>query len=124
MMRKILVFAMFLFLGLATAGSSGNTLSTVDYSDPVSTQCNNTGNIVDFTCGLMVALLTLGPFVAIIALVAGGLIYVYANVFVTADQRGRYHTLAMNVVVGALILMAIVGGAGILAEKGLSFLST
>jgi len=86
--------------------------------------CGSTGNVIDFTCGIMQALLTLGPYVAVLSLVVAGIIYGYSNVFVTADQRGRYHTLSMNIVIGALILAAICGAAGLLTQKGLALLKT
>jgi hypothetical protein len=89
-----------------------------DVSDPTATACGESGNILDLTCIVMKALLNLGPMLAIIALVLGGIIYIYANVFVTADQRGRYHTLATSLVVGAIILLALVGGAGTIVGAG------
>jgi len=124
---KVMLFMLLLALGFAFAQSgsgSGNSLVQVDLQDPMKTQCGKTGNVIDFTCEIMQALLTLGPYVAVLSLVVAGIIYGYSNVFVTADQRGRYHTLAMNIVVGALILAAICGAAGILTSKGLSLLKT
>lgn len=120
---KYLFFALCL-LGVLAAQSGGTTGSgiVVDYSTPSQTTCSNTGNITDFTCQMMEALLGLGPMIAIIALVLGGIIYVYANVFVTADQRGRYHSLAMNLAIGAIILAAIVGGAGVITQASQKFI--
>lgn len=109
-----LLFAM----GLVFAGSGGEGL---DYSNPMETSCPGNGGIVDFTCNIMKTLLILGPMLAVMALVVGGITYVYANVFVTADQRGKYHTLATNLALGGLILAAIVGGAGIIVNAGMQF---
>lgn len=97
---------------------------TIDLSNPAEAVCPGGGNIVDFTCNIMKTLLTLGPMIAIIALVLAGIIYVYANVFVTADQRGRYHTLATSLAVGAIILLALVGGAGAINTAGSKLLTT
>lgn len=94
----------------------------VDYSNPINTSCTGS-DIVGFTCNIMVALLSLGPFVAVIALVIGGIIYIYANIFVSADLRGRYHMIATSLVVGALILAAICGGAGIIVSNGMKLLN-
>jgi hypothetical protein len=104
--------------GAIAAADSG----AIDLSNPREAACGTSGNIVDFTCTIMKTLLNLGPMIAIIALVLGGIIYIYANVFVTADQRGRFHTLATSLVVGALILLAIVGGAGAITSAGMKFL--
>jgi len=94
----------------------------VDYSDPATTSCDDTG-IVGLACNTMQVLLALGPFLAIIALLLGGMIYIYANIFVTADQRGRYHSLATSLAVGAIILAALVGGAGLIVEGGTKIIS-
>jgi hypothetical protein len=72
----------------------------------------------------MKSLLTIGPMLAIIGLLVAGMIYIYASVFVTADQRGRYHTLATNLAIGSVILAALVGGAGFIAKAGKGFLVT
>ncbi len=112
--------ALLFALGLVFASSS----SGIVYSKPVETTCGDSGSIVDFTCNIMVTLLTLGPMLAIMALVLGGITYVYANVFVTADQRGKYHSLATNLAIGGLILAALVGGAGIIVDAGMQFLTT
>jgi hypothetical protein len=122
MKYKILLFTILILIGatFAQGGPSGKP----DISEPWEKQCSGNGGIVDFTCNIMKTLLELGPMVAVIALITGGSIYVYGNVFVTADQRGRYQTLAMNIVVGALILAAIVGGAGILTNAGIDWLTT
>jgi hypothetical protein len=112
-----------LLLGLAFAQAGGTTGTTgINTDNPAQTACGNNGGLKDVACNLMVYLLELGPIVAVIALVLGGVIYIYANVFVTADQRGRYHTLATNLVIGALLLAALVGGAGILVKSGMGFL--
>jgi hypothetical protein len=120
---KYLFFAIGLF-GLLMAQASGNSGIGVSYSNPRNTVCGSTGNIIDFTCNMMKALLELGPMVSILALVLAGLVYVYASVFVTADQRGRYHTLATNLALGAIVLAAIVGGAGLITQNGEKFLTT
>jgi hypothetical protein len=111
-------------LGGLLAAQSASSGITVAYSHPSDTVCGSSGNIVDFTCYMMKTLLELGPMVSILALVLAGLIYVYASVFVTADQRGRYHTLATNLALGAVILAAIVGGAGLITQNGEKFLTT
>lgn len=119
---KYLFFALALF-GVLAAQSGGTTSGTnQDYSTPSQVTCPGNGNITDFTCQMMKALLGLGPMIAIIALVLGGIIYVYANVFVTADQRGRYHSLATNLAIGAIILAALVGGAGVITQAGEKFI--
>ncbi len=120
-LKTVLLAVLLLGLAFAQAGGSTGT-SGINTDNPAQTSCSDTGGIKDVTCKLMVYLLELGPMVAVIALVLGGVIYIYANVFVTADQRGRYHTLATNLVIGALLLAAIVGGAGILVKSGMGFL--
>ncbi|MFH1221948.1 MAG: hypothetical protein V1492_02585 [Candidatus Micrarchaeota archaeon] len=116
-----LIGVLFVLTGALFAQAPGGG---VDYSNPLETTCGSSGSLVDFTCSIMKTLLTLGPMIAIIALVLAGVIYVYANVFVTADQRGRYHTLATNLAIGALILAALVGGAGLITQAGMKFLTT
>lgn len=117
-MYKI-VFLMLFFVGFAvSSGSEG-----LDYSNPVETSCSGNGGIVDFTCNIMKTLLIIGPMLAVVSLILAGVIYVYASVFVTADQRGRYHTLATNLAIGGIILAAIVGGAGIIVNAGMKFLT-
>jgi|GEM_PF-3880707 len=93
-----------------------------DFSDPMEMDCEANSGIENFTCNIMKTLLNLGPMVAIIALLVGGVIYVYANIFVTADQRGRYHSLATSLAVGAVILAALVGGVGFITNAGMTFL--
>ncbi len=94
-----------------------------DISKPAEMVCDSSGNIISFTCNIMQSLLQLGPMVAVIALVLGGIIHIYSNVFVTADQRGKYHSVATSLVVGAIILAALVGGAGLLVSSGMKFLA-
>lgn len=108
---------------LSTVMASGEGTEGLNFSNPVKTTCSGSG-IVAFTCNIMKTLLVLGPMIAVLALVLGGVIYIYANVFVTADQRGRYHTLATNLAIGALLLAAIVGGAGIIVNEGMKFLTS
>lgn len=117
---RLLIVLAAMFAGAAFAGDSGND---IDLSNPQEASCGDSGNIVDFTCGIMTTLLKLGPMIAIISLVLAGITYVYANVFVTADQRGRYHTLATSLAVGAIILLALVGGAGAISTAGMKLLS-
>lgn len=105
------------------AGSGSNTNDMGSISKPSEMECGSKGDLVGFTCQIMQALLKLGPMVAVIALVLGGIIYIYAGVFVTADQRGKYHTLATSLAVGALILAALVGGAGWIVTAGMKFLT-
>ncbi|MDD5172110.1 MAG: hypothetical protein PHF60_03685 [Candidatus ainarchaeum sp.] len=118
--RKWLTLAAFIVL----AGVFAAEGETIDLSNPSEASCGDSGNIVDFTCNIMKTLLTLGPMIAIIALVLAGITYVYANVFVTADQRGRYHTLATSLALGAIILLALVGGAGAISSAGSKLLTT
>ncbi len=93
------------------------------YSNPAGVTCSGIG-LVKTTCDIMHTLLTLGPMIAIIALLLAGVIYVYAHVFVAADQRGRYHTLATGLAVAALILAALVGASGLIIKSGTEFLKT
>jgi hypothetical protein len=120
MIKKI----MFVFMLLSIAGvlSAQGDTTNLNLEDPVQSECKNGSGIEIFMCNIMVTLLNLGPIVAVLGFVTAGVIYVYANVFVTADQRGRYHTLATNIAVGAIILAAIVGGAGFLTKAGMTFL--
>ena len=118
--RWMIALTLIVLVGALSAAEPG----TIDLSNPREASCGQSGNIVDFTCTIMKALLQLGPMIAIIALVLGGIIYIYANVFVTADQRGKYHTLSTSLVVGALILLALVGGAGAITSAGMKFLGT
>jgi hypothetical protein len=120
MFKKI----MLIFMVLSIAGILGAqaTDTNLNMENPVKSECKNGSGIEVFMCNIMVTLLNLGPIVAILGFVIAGVIYVYANVFVTADQRGRYHTLATNIAVGAIILAAIVGGAGFLTQAGMTFL--
>ncbi len=117
---KLLIVMAAVLVGAAFAADGGNA---IDLSNPQEASCGSSGNIVDFTCNIMKTLLQLGPMIAIIALVLAGITYVYANVFVTADQRGRYHTLATSLAVGAIILLALVGGAGAISSAGMKLLS-
>jgi len=124
MKRLTALFTIMLFAVLfAQSGNSGDGSNALNLEKPAETQCGTSGNFVDFSCNIMKALLKLGPIVAVIALIAGGAIYIYAQMFVTADQRGRYQSLAVNLVVGALLLAALVGGAGLLVSSGMKFLS-
>lgn len=104
---------------IAAADDAGGDI----YSNPAAVACSGIG-LVKTTCDIMHTLLVLGPMIAIIALLLAGVIYVYAHVFVTADQRGRYHTLATGLAVAALILAAIVGGSGLIIKSGTEFLKT
>ncbi len=119
MQMKTVLLAV-LLSALAFAQAAGAALNV---DKPEETVCGTGQDFKSFACSVMLYLLQLGPIVAVIALVVGGAIYVYANVFVTADQRGKYHTLAVNLAIGALILAALVGGAGILVKSGMHFLS-
>lgn len=110
-----------LLLGGMSWADGSSSGSSQDISKPAEMACTSSGNILGFTCNMMQALLQLGEMVAVIALVLSGVLYIYANVFVTAEQRGRYHTLAMSLVIGALILAALVGGAGIIVTSGMKF---
>jgi len=123
-MQSKTVLLVLLLLGMAFAQAGGDTGTGLNLDNPVQTQCSTSGDIMGFTCNIMEYLLELGPMVAVIALVLGGLVYIYANMFVTADQRGRYHTLATNLIIGALLLAALVGGAGIVVKNGMNFLNS
>ncbi len=116
-MYKIVILSL-LLVGFAFSQGEG-----IDFSNPVETSCSGNGGIVDFTCNIMKTLLVIGPMLAVMALVLAGILYVYASVFVTADQRGKYHTLATNLAIGGIILAAIVGGAGIIVNAGMKFLT-
>lgn len=112
--------------GVAFANSGaggGGAGSGVVLDNPTKQACGSDGGIVAFTCNIMKTLLTLGPMIAVMALLVGGVIYVYASVFVTADQRGRYHSLATSLVIGALILAALAGGADFVINAGLKLLT-
>jgi hypothetical protein len=102
--KKILasIFLM-LLMGITGAQTASNSVLTQD--------CQDDGSFVAFVCNLKETLLMVGPMVSVIGLVVGGVIYVYSIVFVTAEARGRYQTLSMNLVIGAIILAALVGGA-------------
>lgn len=120
-MKKLTALFSIMLLGLLFAqGGSGDNFNP---EKPTETECGQSGNFVDFSCQIMKALLKLGPIVAVIALITGGAIYIYANMFVTADQRGKYQSLAVNLVIGALLLAALVGGANYLVSSGMKFLT-
>ena len=76
------------------------------------------------TCNIMHALLQIGPMFAVIALIMAAIIYVYAHMFVSADQRGRYNTLSTTLALGALILAAVVGASGLIIKSGTELLTT
>lgn len=117
MNRNALLFVLLLGGLVAAQAADGE----FNYENPSATSCSSTG-FEGFVCGIMKTLLKIGPMIAVIALVLAGFIYIYANVLVTADQRGKYHTLATSLAVGAVILAALVGGAGLIAQAGTSFL--
>lgn len=120
MIKKIMFVLMLLSLAGVVAAQESTT--NLNLEDPALSKCEKGSGIEIFMCNIMVTLLNLGPIVAVLGFVIAGVIYVYASVFVTADQRGRYHTLATNIAVGAIILAAIVGGAGFLTQAGMTFL--
>lgn len=111
-------FLVLLLAGLVAAQAGADS---INYENPAATNCSGSG-FEKFVCELMLSLLKIGPMISVIALVIAGIIYIYANVLVTADQRGKYHSLATSLAVGALILAALVGGAGLLTQAGTSFL--
>lgn len=113
-----------LILASAVYAEDASETGELDISKPSETECGNGTGIVSFTCNIMLTLLTLGPLIAVIAIVLGGIVYVYASVFVTADQRGRYHTLATNLALGGIILLALVGGVGYIVTAGKGLLVT
>ncbi len=115
---KCLQIATF-FLGIVglLAAESGDV-----YSNPAGVTCGGIG-LVNSTCQIMQTLLTLGPYFAIIALLIAGFIYVYAHMFVSADQRGKYNTLCASLAVGALVLAALVGASGLIIKSGTQFLT-
>ena len=92
MKRLTALFTIMLFAVLfAQSGNSGDGSNALNLEKPAETQCGTSGNFVDFSCNIMKALLKLGPIVAVIALIAGGAIYIYAQMFVTADQSWIDH---------------------------------
>lgn len=120
------IFTFFVVCGLVFAGGGGNPPpggEDFNYADPSNEQCESkTNGIERFSCNVMQSLLRLGPVLAVAALVIAGMIYIYASVLVTADQRGRYHSLATNLAIGGILLAVLVGGAGLIAQAGKGFL--
>ncbi len=96
---------------------------TQDISNPAAISCGGIG-IMTLTCNVMHALLQIGPMFAVIALILAAIIYVYAHMFISADQRGRYNTLSTTLALGALILAAVVGASGVIIKSGTEFLTT
>ncbi|MFH1306311.1 MAG: hypothetical protein ABIH83_01480 [Candidatus Micrarchaeota archaeon] len=66
-------------------------------------------------------LLDLGPNVAVILIVIGGLVYGIAQTQ-PAQTRGKYQSLGIGIVVGGIIIAAIVGAAELIAKSSANLL--
>jgi len=112
-----LIRAALLCAMLAAVSFAGS--STTEDS-PLTTPCSGT-DLKGFVCNIKETLLYIGPMISVIALVLGGILYISAQIFVSAESRGRYQNVATSLIIGAIVLAALVGGAVSIYEatKGL-----
>jgi len=79
-------------------------------------------SIFDVVESVKDGLLNLGPSLAIILIVLGGIVYGLSYVQ-PANVRGKWQSLAMGIFVGGVIIAAIVGAAELIAQSSLTLLT-
>jgi hypothetical protein len=77
--------------------------------------------VVDTLTMIRDALLAVGPIVAVILIVLGGLAYGFATVQ-PSDQRGKYVTTAYALIAGGVVVAAITGAATLIAGNSANLL--
>lgn len=77
--------------------------------------------IVDVVVEIKQTLMALGPVVAVILVVLGGITYGLAQVQ-PSEKRGQWQSLAVGMVVGGIIVAAVVGAADIIATNSSNLL--
>jgi hypothetical protein len=78
--------------------------------------------IVDVIGGIKDTLLNLAPSIATILVVAGAIVYGLAYTQ-PAENRGRWQTLSMGMVIGGIIIAAIYGAADIIVKTSSTLLT-
>jgi predicted exporter len=64
---------------------------------------------------------TLAPIIALILVLAGGITYGLAQTQ-PGETRGKWQTLAIGMIVGGIIVMAITGAASLITESSANLL--
>lgn len=77
--------------------------------------------VVDTLAGIEGTLLQIGPMVAVILIVLGGLSYGLAQAQ-PSDQRGKYITTAYALIAGGIVVAAITGAATLIAGQSANLL--
>jgi len=67
-------------------------------------------------------LLALGPNVAVILIIVGGIVYGLAQTQ-PAHARGRWQSLGLGIVIGGIIVAAICGAAQLIANSSMTLLT-
>lgn len=67
-------------------------------------------------------LLNLGPNIAVILIVLGGIVY-GLSYMQPANTRGKWQSLAIGIFIGGIIVAAIVGAAELIAQSSLTLLT-
>lgn len=78
--------------------------------------------IVSLVESIKSTLLMLGPNVAVILIVLGGLTYGLAQAQ-PAQNRGKWQSLGMGIIIGGIIVAAIVGAAELIAKSSATLLT-
>lgn len=79
-------------------------------------------SIISLVDSIKSTLLELGPNIAIILIVMGGIIY-GISYLQPAQARGRWQSLAMGIVIGGIIVAAITGAAELIAKSSATMLT-
>jgi len=77
--------------------------------------------IVDVVVEIKKTLITLGPLVAVILVVLGGITYGLAQVQ-PSEKRGQWQSLAVGMIIGGIIVAAVVGAAELIATNSANLL--
>lgn len=70
---------------------------------------------------ISITLLNIGPILSLILIILGGIVYALAQLQ-PPEQRGKWVTWAMNLLIGGVILMVVVGGATVIRDVSSQFI--
>lgn len=79
-------------------------------------------SVVSLVESIKSTLLMLGPNIAVILIVLGGLAYGLAQTQ-PAHNRGKWQSLGMGIIIGGIIVAAIVGAAELIAKSSATLLT-
>lgn len=77
--------------------------------------------VIETLTGIQSVLLQIGPILSVILIVCGGIAYGLAQTQ-PSDQRGKYITTAYALIAGGIVVAAITGAAGLIAENSANLL--